>query len=46
MINQLYQVNLFGLAYFYINGGLFYHWAPQPDWKKNSVWVVGFSTGF
>ncbi len=46
LINQLYQRNVFGLAYFYVNAGLFYHWAPQPDWKKNSVWVVGFSTGF
>lgn len=46
LLNQLYQVNVFGLAYFYLNAGLFYHWAPQPNWKKNSVWVIGFSSGF
>lgn len=46
LLNQLLQMNFFNAAYLYFNAGAFYHWTNQFDWKRNGVFVIGFSAGF
>lgn len=44
LLNQLLRFNVH-FADIFFNGGVFYHWNVEKDWKTNSVWVIGVTAG-
>ena len=45
LFNRLLKYDL-GFGDINLDVGAFYHWQKEGDWQHNTVWVIGFSSGF
>ena len=42
LLNHLLRLNIH-IADLFLNGGVFYHWNKEDNWKNNHTWAVGIS---
>ena len=45
LLNRLLKYDI-GFGDINLDAGAFYHWQKQGEWHNNTVWVIGFSSGF